>query len=812
MSSVSAALPRSHDFALDPSSFNPATWLNSVLSHTQENQSRTTLNQLLDATNDAIRDAHSTLDQSLKSALSAIPWVVRETERVRQRATALRTSVDGVGERVAGVETSVVSSVKTIADVDTVVRRVQDTAQLLSTAVTVDTLLDRLSSLLASSAADGADLVQAADLVSQLRTSLLPLRKISEFNSRVAQLDEADASLERFAKPQLQRALEQRNTSAARNARIVYDHAGRENAFRTQYGSLRAAEVRNFWLRAWSAISEDRDDVQDSISPQTREANLCSPASDEALQAFYDKLEDMLVAERTWLLEAFPDLCDIVLPELVSESMRGLSPPLVVKVGENADVNLYAAALRSISSSGRIGRILVPRARVLHGVLDAEEDQRKSSDLDDEITLAIQDAISSLLLPYRKFWDYFSMISVQSARKLTRGIELSAVDSIIHSLQTMPKSEVHRPLLGLVAKDIDVLSKEALILLENTLTILTDHTCGIGIGVMKRTSDAIASEISRRVIDVLKTPPGPQNVDEWTNINDVLRLLTSTSILKRAWDGKKESVFAVAVGTATPVLEVASVVQVSREKRIHQFLAQAETKPKEAGIVWELVRDSGLASRTVSEFEMLEGTNDFGDLVDFVHRLVYECMFSGVRERFKAFNAEDFWNVDGDDETLASVSSSPLAYATEVADYLMTIPQQLEPFIPDEEDARFAKPKSPYVFCKSGGRTEDELSFAGMWISVLTIATMELYVDRIGSLSRLSEGGTRQLATDVDYICNVIASLGVTPSPEVTLICKLLEAKSDRNSFLQAMEGYTTLDHKKLARRIAALRGISVSL
>ncbi|KAI0558933.1 Golgi complex component 7 (COG7) [Gracilaria domingensis] len=810
MSSVDAPLPRSHDFDLDPDSFHSSTWLNAVLSHTQTTQNAITLNQLLDATNDAVREAHSTLDQSLKSALSAIPWVVRETERVRQRATALRTSVDGVGERVAGVETSVVSSVKTIADADTVVRRVQDTAQLLSTAVTVDTLLDRLSSLLASSAADGADLVQAADLVSQLRTSLLPLRQISEFNSRVTQLEGADASLEQLAKPQLQRALEQRNTSAARNARIVYDHAGRENAFRTQYGSLRAAEVRSLWSRAWSVLLEDRDEDNDSVSSRILEANLCAPKSDSALQTFYDKLEEMLVAERTWLLEAFPDLCDIVLPELVSASMGGLSPPLVVKAGDSADFNLYSVALRSIRSCGRIGRTFLPS--VMDNVVEVEGGEEEISDVGDEVMLAIQDAISSLLLPYRKFWDNFSLISVQSARRLARSIKLGALDSVSPSAQREGGSDVRRPILGLIAKDVDVLSKDALTLLDGTLTILIERTCGIGIDVMKRTSGAIASELSERIIAVLRMSSSAQSTDEWTNISDVLRLLTSTSILKRTWDGKKESLFAIAVGTATPVLEVASVVQVSRKKRIQQFLTQAETSPAEAGIVWELVRDSGLTRRTVSEFEMLESANDFGNLIDVVHRLVYESMFNGVQDRFNAFNGEDFWNVDGDDETLSSVSSSPLAYATEVADYLMTIPQQLEPFIPDEEDARFAMPKSPYAFCKRSANVDDELSFAGMWISVLTIATMEFYVEKIGSLSRLSEGGTRQLATDVDYICNVIASLGVSPSPEMTLICKLLEAKSERSSFLQAMEGYTTIDHKKLARRIAALRGISVPL
>ena len=108
--------------------------------------------------------------------MKAVPWVVRESDRVRQRTNVLRNEMEQVGKRVSGVETGVASSVKTIADADTVVRRVQKAASLLETACYADILLDRFQSLLASAGVDGSDLVSAADVASQLRKALIPLK------------------------------------------------------------------------------------------------------------------------------------------------------------------------------------------------------------------------------------------------------------------------------------------------------------------------------------------------------------------------------------------------------------------------------------------------------------------------------------------------------------------------------------------------------------------------------------------------------------------------------------------------------------
>jgi len=48
------------------------------------------------------------------------------------------------------------------------------------------------------------------------------------------------------------------------------------------------------------------------------------------------------------------------------------------------------------------------------------------------------------------------------------------------------------------------------------------------------------------------------------------------------------------------------------------------------------------------------------------------------------------------------------------------------------------------------------IPFARMWIRVVAVGTMELVVERIYNLSTLSERETEQLATDADYVGNVL--------------------------------------------------------
>lgn len=874
-------LPRSADFDAAPGDFNAVAWVNAALA-THE------AGALRELCHEGVRQAHGALDEGLSRAVAAVPWVVRETEKVRQRANNLRANVDGVGERVAGVEHGVAGSVATIAASDTIVRRVQRACELLVNAGEAERLLRRLEALLASSASDGSDLVTAADVVAQLRTALAPLSAIPEMEDRFNSLNTADAKLEALAAPQLQKALETRNTAAAANARIVFDRAGRANAFCTQYVTIRAAQIGKIWSSSWDASQTTASDfaveADDSDTkqrpPRASAGDLAAPGSVAALSAFFGAVQQLLQIEADWLTVAFPDLRATLLPSLVCTALTDFKSPALVSnvffgkasdessetAGELGD-RMNEVALCSIRAAAAVAKILLPPTASETTALDTAAADDAALD---GLSVVVLDAVSTVLFPYRIFWDTLCDVAARQAKSSAMSLPLpcalvkpatSAATQSAHSSSpprhTAGPASVtagtrrYRPPLSEIAKDVEGCCPSVLAALDTCLSQMTERTAGVGMTAMNQAASTTAAVLSDRLVKILRLPlatnrvgvPPSANEDEWVRISGALRLLRAVSKLKRSWDARRESAFAVAIGTATPVLEGASLIADNAHSRIERLLSQVDAgNLTDAGVVWELVRDSDLAGRVIAAYEdSTAGNGDLSTLIEAVHGVVYESMFNGVWERFASFGARERWSSDGGDgdSSMLGFSSSPLGYATEVADYLMTIPQQLEPFVPEEDYAEYATPTSAYAFSlnantrskgsaraepadpapvgdttagESGADVEDtmvNLSFAGMWISVLAVGTMEFYVEKMCGITKLSAAGTRQLATDAEYICNVLAALGVVPTPDMDIARRVLECPADTGSFRKIGDSVGVAE-QKLVRRLAAVRGYSL--
>lgn len=123
------------DLELD--SFDVISWVNKSITHGD-------CDSLLKQLRGEWASSHSDLSGALSEALGAVPWCVREADRVRKRGGVLREGVDGVSERVEGVETGAEEAVATIASADAVLRRVERAKDMLTRAAEIDVLADRI--------------------------------------------------------------------------------------------------------------------------------------------------------------------------------------------------------------------------------------------------------------------------------------------------------------------------------------------------------------------------------------------------------------------------------------------------------------------------------------------------------------------------------------------------------------------------------------------------------------------------------------------------------------------------------------------
>uniref|UniRef100_A0A8K9XDK3 Conserved oligomeric Golgi complex subunit 7 n=1 Tax=Oncorhynchus mykiss TaxID=8022 RepID=A0A8K9XDK3_ONCMY len=91
---------------------------------------------------------------------------------------------------------------------------------------------------------------------------------------------------------------------------------------------------------------------------------------------------------------------------------------------------------------------------------------------------------------------------------------------------------------------------------------------------------------------------------------------------------------------------------------------------------------------------------------------------------------------------------------------------------------------------------------ADYWLGSIARATMQTYCDAILLIPELTAHSTKQLATDIDYLSNVMDALGLQPSRTLQQIVTLLRAKPEEYRLT------AKLLPRRLVSTIAALRGL----
>ncbi|XP_071616964.1 conserved oligomeric Golgi complex subunit 7 isoform X3 [Heliangelus exortis] len=166
------------------------------------------------------------------------------------------------------------------------------------------------------------------------------------------------------------------------------------------------------------------------------------------------------------------------------------------------------------------------------------------------------------------------------------------------------------------------------------------------------------------------------------------------------------------------------------------------------------------------------------------------------------------WNSSGIGETLTddlpNFSLTPLEYISNIGQYIMSLPLHLEPFVTQEDSAlelALHAGKLPYP-PEQGDELPELDNMADYWLGSIARATMQTYCEVILQIPELTVHSTKQLATDIDYLINVMDALGLQPSRTLQNIVALLKAKPE--DFRQAGRSVP----RRMATSIAAIRGL----
>ena len=243
-------------------------------------------------------------------------------------------------------------------------------------------------------------------------------------------------------------------------------------------------------------------------------------------------------------------------------------------------------------------------------------------------------------------------------------------------------------------------------------------------------------------------------------------------------------------------------------------------------------------------------------LLSSLHGDVYDLLFAPLAARLRSFGSWKQWRSssaasgstgsasssassvgslgvvatelrdDGSESEVAlpSFSLQPSEYAVELGEYLLTVVQQIEPFVAQQRDDELLAAEATAASTATGtaGSTTEryvELD-ASYWLQRLASGTCSLLCSSICSLPQTalqSTGTCRQLAADLDYIANVLQAININMEPQLVAVMDAVAYSGDElikqryNELSSTNENYTQAARAVLESRMGVSHGPSAS-
>ncbi|KAL1461335.1 hypothetical protein WDU94_013241 [Cyamophila willieti] len=150
-----------------------------------------------------------------------------------------------------------------------------------------------------------------------------------------------------------------------------------------------------------------------------------------------------------------------------------------------------------------------------------------------------------------------------------------------------------------------------------------------------------------------------------------------------------------------------------------------------------------------------------------IHQITYEVIFNPISSYIN--KAQSSWTQNPQRSNLPDYSFTPQEYVTQIGEYLLTLPQHLEPFLLSENPSL-----TKALQCADPEYKQDGGGPANILLAMLARGTCQALCDRILATPKLSAVACKQLITDVDYLNNVLEELGVDLTETLQQILTLL--------------------------------------
>uniref|UniRef100_A0A3Q1CFM5 Conserved oligomeric Golgi complex subunit 7 n=1 Tax=Amphiprion ocellaris TaxID=80972 RepID=A0A3Q1CFM5_AMPOC len=723
-----------------------------------------------------IQEVNNSIEESSNQALQNMPRVLRDVEALKQEASFLKEQMVLVKEDIKKFEQDTVQSMQVLVEIDQVKSRMQLAAEALQEADKWSTLSADIEETFKTQ-----DLAVISSKLTSMQNSLSMLVDTPDYSEKCVHLEALKNRLEAMASPQIVATFNSMSIDQAKLFVKVFTEIDRMPQLLAYYYKCHKVGLVSMW--------QDLSQSELSLNQQ--------------LSEFYDTLLSTWHSQLQWSSQVFKNPYEVVTVLLI-QTLGAMVPSIPV---------CLSTAMERASQEQRLDTLLE-----LHNTASTFGHSLEAAMLPhlgennllkvNELVCALYDPYKSYQLQYGDLEEAHLLIQI-SAVPLEHGEVIDCVEELSHSVGK---------LFGLASAAVDRCVK------------LTDGlaVCGL-LKALKAVFTKYVSDFSTTLQSIRKkckledTPSSSAFQEDWTAFQNSVRIIATCGELLRQCGAFEQQLSNRILGTAGKYLSE------SYSPRSLAGIQEASSTERKSATKNPWQEYNYLQRGNVAEYNNLmevlyslkeKGTGNSSLLAEprtaltrlnqQANQLAFDSVFLQIKHQLCLVSKMEVSTCQAPGfgesytEDLPTFSLSPQEYITNIGQYLMSLPLHLEPFVTQEDPAlEMALHAGKLPFPPEQGDDLPELdNTADYWLGSIARATMQTYCDAILLIPQLSTHSAKQLATDIDYLSNVMDALGLQPSRALQHIVTLLRAKPE--DYRQTAK----LLPRRLASTIAALRGI----
>jgi len=740
-------------------SFDVKDWINSALkAHKDAGQSLDAhASNLVMKLQLFIQEVNKSLEETSQIAVNNLPRVLREVEGIKIEAASLKEQMQMVKDVIKGIEESTSQSMKTLVDIDNVKERLQAASNALQEADNWTTLSSDVDEIFKT-----GNVVEISSKLIGMQKSLNVLEDVPDFAERKRLLESLKNKLEALLSTKLVTAFNGHLLDEAKYYVKIFTEVGRLEQMQTYYTNCHKGNA----LKIWNELREE------------------NPTSDftQWLSKFYDILLSLWHKEIVWCSQVFQDPVS-VLGSLMVQILSQLEPPISEcirrKSANEDDVELsLLIQVKEISS------------RLLNGL----ESSIKSMQV---CTFSVDSMLVLVAKIQEPYVPYLIQYSAIQQIELMNGIEAMNLNlsELSETVAIMSES------VGNAFR----LAEEA----RNSCMLFTDGYGSLGLlDALQNFFSAYLGRLDGLITDLRNAccingeMPDDSNLDDenqWSNFQNSFKMIEMCgNLLVRLADYRENL-------TKELKIRLNKIFSSSEDEWMNQCNYLQQMNPTEflnLKDFSERVHTYDINTVLASTQEQIERLNEHS------HRFAFDVVFIYLKRKLDEIPKLPIWHSNSPSteavtDDLPTFSLSPQSCITDVGDYLLTLPQQLEPFFTHENSHLFAALKAGQI--PFADKHDCDVDDDHYWVIGFARGTMNVFVDNILRIPELATShATQQLIADIDYLCNIFEAVEVSPNNDLQAIKELLVV--DKEKFHEKATDLSV--EKRIEESIARIRNV----